>query len=140
MLFLINLINQGQHFGLAIFSKHKIINKGFVAYDTTKNGFLYADILIQKDTIRFFNTHLKSWGKVSGSGGKNKELIKHFKQVFLKHHEQAKVLIDHVFDSPYQVVLGGDFNEIPYSNLYFKLKRILKNAFEMKGKGFWFHL
>ncbi len=128
----------GQHFGLAIFSRYKIIDKGFITYDTTRNGFLYADILIKKDTIRFFNAHLKSWGKVFNTDDKNKELITHIKQVFLKHNKQVKVLVNHVLNSPYQVILGGDFNEIPYSNLYLKLKKILENAFERKGKGFGF--
>lgn len=51
---------------------------------------------------------------------------------------QVKILSEHIKNSPYPVILAGDFNDVPYSYTYFTLKSILLNAFEEAGRGFGF--
>jgi endonuclease/exonuclease/phosphatase family metal-dependent hydrolase len=48
------------------------------------------------------------------------------------------ILLEHLGNSPYEVVLMGDLNELPYSNAYFRLSEALQNAFELAGRGFGF--
>jgi hypothetical protein len=48
-------------FGLAIFSKYKIVNKGIIDYlKRTNNDVIFVDIKIKNDTIRVYNAHLQS--------------------------------------------------------------------------------
>src|SRR5690606_3320508 len=51
---------------------------------------------------------------------------------------QVKILSEHIQNSPYPVILAGDFNDVPYSYTYFTLRSILRNAFEEAGRGFGF--
>lgn len=54
---------RNQSFGVALFSKHKIIEKGEVSFsqlNTTNNYCIYADIVKEKDTFRVYNIHLQS--------------------------------------------------------------------------------
>ncbi|HEX8532431.1 MAG TPA: endonuclease/exonuclease/phosphatase family protein, partial [Cytophagales bacterium] len=45
-----------------------------------------------------------------------------------------------VRESPHKVILCGDFNDIPYSYTYQRMRRQLRNAFEDAGSGFGFTL
>lgn len=47
-------------YGIAIFSKYPIINSGKVFDNKRNNGAMFADIKINQDTIRVYNTHLES--------------------------------------------------------------------------------
>lgn len=47
-------------YGIAIFSKFPIINSGKVFDNKRNNGAMFADIKINEDTIRVYNTHLES--------------------------------------------------------------------------------
>ena len=51
---------------------------------------------------------------------------------------QISILKKHMANSPFPVILAGDFNDLPYSYTYFSLKEDLENAFEKKGRGFGF--
>ena len=54
-------LRDSDHWGIAIFSRHKIINRQAVHFEKRGgNIFIYADVLVGKDTIRIFNTHLES--------------------------------------------------------------------------------
>ncbi len=55
-----------------------------------------------------------------------------------KRSSQIDLLIEHANNSPYPVVICGDFNETPYSYNYFKLKKHFSNSFENAGHGFGF--
>ena len=55
---------KNKHFGMALFSKYPIINKGIVhRYEGLKknsNFCIYADIVKNGDTIRVYNVHFQS--------------------------------------------------------------------------------
>ncbi len=132
-------------YGLAIFSKYPIINEGKVFDNERSNGAIFADVLVNQDTIRVYNTHLESM-KIQSELLEDIEGVRdNYRQTLGKLHRgsltrsrQLKVLVEHIRFSPHPIILLGDLNEIPYSYTYFKLSESLLNAFEVAGRGFGF--
>jgi len=132
-------------YGMAIFSRYPIINEGKVFDNSRTNGAIFADIVVNDDTVRIYNAHLESM-KINSEGLENIEGVKeNYRQTLSKLHQgslarskQLKVLVEHYSNSPHPIILMGDLNEIPYSYTYFKLSERLQNAFEKSGRGFGF--
>lgn len=131
--------------GLAIFSKYPIINEGQIFDNQRSNGAMFVDIKVDQDTIRIYNAHLESMniktdrlGDTEGIKRTYRETLRKLKNGIRMRARQVKVLSEHIKNSPYPVILVGDFNDVPYSYTYFALKSILKNAFEEAGRGFGF--
>ena len=140
------LTKQGFH-GLAIFSKYPMIKQKSKYFSDGANGFLIADIIFKKDTIRLINSHLYSMGirisrfKNQGYTGakiESKSVFRLLKKGFDKRNEEVDELEKQIKISPYPVLLCGDFNETPYSYAYGKVGNYLENAFENAGNGFGF--
>ncbi|EON75785.1 hypothetical protein ADIS_3676 [Lunatimonas lonarensis] len=131
--------------GLAIFSKYPIVNEGTVFDNKQNNGSIFVDIKVNKDTIRIYNTHLESMnipaeqlGELDGIKKHYRETIRKLKNGIVMRATQVKLLMEHISNSPYPVILAGDFNDVPYSYTYFTVRSVLRNAFESAGKGFGF--
>ncbi len=131
--------------GLAIFSKHPIINEGKVFHNRRSNGAMFADLLVNGDTIRVYNTHLESMNipadkldNIDGIRENYRETLRKLNRGVIQRATQVKVLNEHIQNSPHPVILMGDFNDVPYSYTYFTLRSQLENAFEAAGKGFGF--
>lgn len=132
-----------ERFNVALFSKYPIVSKGLLFGQDKLNNALYADVKIKDDTIRIYSVHLESMGinpeKLQDSEGIRSE-YDNVKFRILRgsraRAEQVKVIMEHVEDSPYPVLIAGDFNDVPFSYNYFKLKEGLNNAFEEGGRGF----
>ena len=56
----------------------------------------------------------------------------------MQHSFEINLIIEHAKKSPHRFIICGDFNEIPYSYNYLKLRRIADNSFEKAGNGFGF--
>lgn len=132
-----------KRFNVALFSKFPVIQSELLFSRQKFNNVLYADIKIRQDTIRFYSVHLESMGinpdKLQDTEGIREEYDDVKLRILngsLERAIQINTLLEHVNNSPYPVLLAGDFNDIPYSYNYFKLKSVLKNAFEQKGRGF----
>ncbi|WP_339715932.1 endonuclease/exonuclease/phosphatase family protein [Cyclobacterium amurskyense] len=132
-------------YGIAIFSKFPIINSGKVFDNKRNNGAMFADIKINQDTIRVYNTHLESMNikaadldNLEGIKSQYRSTIKKLKAGIKLRTSQMQILKKHLLSSPYPVILAGDFNDLPYSYTYFSLRENLENAFESKGRGFGF--
>lgn len=133
--------------GLAIFSKYPIINSMEVPFGINNNGFLIADIAMPKGTVRVINVQLKSMGirvakaLTADENVRKKEarnILSQLKSGFTDRGLQVKQLEEIIQKSPYPIVLAGDFNELPYSFAYGKVRKYLTNSFEEKGSGFGF--
>lgn len=131
--------------GMAIFSRYPIINDGVVFDNQVTNGAIFADIQVGEDTLRVYNTHLESMAIETGSLNDYDRAKQVYRRTLGKLHrgslaraQQLTILIEHLSNSPYPVILMGDLNEIPYSNAYFRLDEKLENAFEKAGRGFGF--
>ncbi|MDN5200139.1 endonuclease/exonuclease/phosphatase family protein [Fulvivirgaceae bacterium BMA10] len=137
---------QGAEFGLAIFSKFRIINKGFVKLKGRKNNHaIFVDVIKGIDTLRVYNLHLESMSIdenniVNAKKLKNTyiDLFHRLKSGIVIRANQVDQLLEHFNNSPYQIIVCGDLNELPYSYTYFTLKSKLNNAFEDGGNGFGF--
>jgi endonuclease/exonuclease/phosphatase family metal-dependent hydrolase len=138
-----------QYFGVAIFSKYPIIKKGYVPFTSDVNNFcIYVDIKVHKDTVRVYNAHFQSirfqpedYALMDGnsqqeeieSGGKR--IAKRLMIAFDKREEQVERVAASIRDSPYPVILCGDFNDTPVSYTYETLSDELNDSFVEAGSG-----
>jgi endonuclease/exonuclease/phosphatase family metal-dependent hydrolase len=132
-------------YGLAIFSRYPIINSGKVFQNNWTNGAIFADIKVNKDTIRIYNTHLESMSikaddlnHIDGIKENYKDTYRKLRSGTVTRAAQVRILKEHIQLSPYPVIVAGDFNDLPYSFTYNTLKENLNNAFEEAGRGFGF--
>lgn len=141
----------GAEFGLAIFSRYPIIDKGSVSFDRpTKNQVIFVDVkLPSKDTLRVYNMHLESMAieekdvaeamqSEAGLKTKGRNVARRLKGGFIARSHQVERLLEHIHSSRYPVLLCGDLNDLPSSYTYQQLRRHLKNGFEEGGNGFGF--
>lgn len=136
----------GGEFGLAIFSKFPIINKGEIVFTNKSfNNAIFADLLVGKDTIRVYNVHLQSMSidekSVAHTDSLQKNiwnLSRRLKKGFIARALQIDKITEHIKNCPYRIIFCSDLNDLPYSYTYFSLKKLLKNAFEESANGFEF--
>jgi endonuclease/exonuclease/phosphatase family metal-dependent hydrolase len=144
------ILYKKQKWGIATFTNYPIINKGVVKFDTrTKNIAIYTDIVTPLDTFRVINVHLQSYrlaqkdydyidglqqGK-SIDGESNKRIANKLKNAFSVRAEQVQTLNKYINNSPYKVILCGDFNDTPISYTYDQLTYRLDDAFLQSGWG-----
>ncbi len=131
-------ITKRQNFGIALFSKYPIVEKGEVRFDSDIESFnfaIYSDIAYEGDTIRVYNVHLQS----IQLNGKDKaalireesgffDAIDKVMEAFPERAKQANRLVEHLENSPYPVVVCGDFNDTPLSYTYQRFHNKLTDA------------
>lgn len=139
-------------FGLATFSTYPIVNSFKQEFsNSTINFCLITDIKIAEDTVRVINTHLESikFGKedynfVNELANNNinnnitdnsKAILAKMARAYRKRAPQSDELARFIEQSPYKVILFGDFNDTPVSYTYHKLSKNLKDAFVEAGFG-----
>lgn len=127
----------------AIFSTYPIINGGALYDEASTNNIIYTDIVRKEDTLRVYNVHLQSMGinpeKIQTTDGiKNEyeDVTNRFLFGSASRADQLSDLLDHVQRCKYPILVTGDFNDVPFSHNYFRLRRYFHNAFEKKGIGF----
>lgn len=129
--------------GLAIFSRYPLRDTAFFFPESAghSEGFQRSDIEVNGKVYRLFNTHLESAGmdsddieavgKVKGS----RTLFYKIRNSHIVRMKQARELKAEMKSSPFPVILGGDFGELPNSTTYFYLRKGMKDAFTKKGSG-----
>lgn len=142
--------NGKKNYGIATFSRFPIVNKGDIRFPNTINLSIFTDVKINNDTIRIYNNHLQSvrLRKKSYSFLKTlnnideeetideiKDISFRLKHAFTLRAKQAKVIARHIKNSPYPVMVCGDFNDTPVSYSYHKIRGKLKDAFVESGTG-----
>jgi endonuclease/exonuclease/phosphatase family metal-dependent hydrolase len=143
--------DKDHHFGIIIFSKYPIVNKKSISFSPNNYNsiFQYVDILKGEDTFRVFNLHLQSL-KFSDDDltyldkpsideenkfQRSRNIISKFKTGFLKRKYQSEHLKEEINQSPYPVIVCGDFNDVPNSYAYATIGKGLQNSFAQKGSG-----
>lgn len=127
-------------YGQAIFSKFPFVNKGSVKFPNTANNAIFADLVINSDTVRVYNIHLQS-SKIDANvnnldSKKSEQLLKSLKNTFKIQQYQTEKFLAHKSISPYKVIIAGDFNNTAYSYVYKEISDNLKDAFIEAGNGF----
>ena len=124
----------------AIYSKHKIVNKGSLDFKKSGNNCIYADIKTKNDTIRIYNLHLQSFSidkNKNNFGEKDSEKLFHkFTSRFIKQQTQVEKIINHAKNTPYKTIFMGDFNNTAFSWVYNQLSKDKKDTFIEAGSGF----
>ena len=133
-----------------ILTRYRIIRSGTI--DTLpRSRAVWADLMIEKDTVRVVDVHLKSTS------------IRKEDTRFLENHEyildterntklrsivgrlvennriralQAQAVADFVTSSPYRIIVCGDFNDVPLSYTYYIIGRGLKDTFSEEADGY----
>lgn len=139
------------HFGVIVFSKYPIIHKMDVAFPPYDYNSTYqlVDIKVGGDTIRTFNVHLQSlkfdkenrnYLEQPGITGEenirnSKSIIGKLKTGFMLRAKQSDRIKASIDQSPYPVVVCGDFNDVPNSYAYSTIGEGLQNAFRKRGSG-----
>lgn len=133
--------------GLTILTRHKIIQQQMIdpKDDEVRIPGLMADIEIKGRTYRFIDVYLnpfrfqKEMVKLNGDTDtdeqKIKDVVKRLIPTFKKHQEQIDLIREAIDNSPYPVILTGDFNSVPNSYEYYHLSEELEDAFMTAGKG-----
>ncbi|MEP7277072.1 MAG: endonuclease/exonuclease/phosphatase family protein [Bacteroidota bacterium] len=140
--------------GVIIFSKYPMLDTlrlRFSGPDSLKaaESLIHTDIEVNGQRIRIFATHLQSL-RFDGNDysaiqtiakgendavNKSKGVLKKFRQAYSLRSKQAELVRREMDDSPYPVILCGDFNDIPNSFTYFKIKGDYNDAFLKSGFG-----
>lgn len=138
----IKLKEKNAEFGLSIFSKYPIIESGSLDFPTSSNNnAVYADIVVEQDTIRFINVHLQSYD-IKPEFDKleqehSKRVFMGMGKTFVMQQEQMEIVLELIERTPYKVVVLGDFNNTAYSYVYRELRAAgFNDAYKEKGNGF----
>jgi len=134
-----------QYFGVSMFSKIPVIAKGYVSFKTENiynpNFCIFIDVVKNLDTFRIYNVHLQSFRlsfleDMHLDGKWMNSALDRLKTVYPQRADQAVLLTEHIENSPYPVVICGDFNDTPVSFVYQKFTHLLTDAFLESGNGF----
>jgi endonuclease/exonuclease/phosphatase family metal-dependent hydrolase len=139
----------GSSVGMAIFSRHPIIDRKLVLKkEGSNNQIIRARIKIGERRISVYNIHLQSvalqdkelsepedhstWLEKSLSIGKK------LKKGFQLRASQIDKLLSSASQEGDYILICGDMNDTPYSNAYLRIRDQYRNSFEERGKGFGF--
>lgn len=140
--------------GVIIFSKYPILDTLRLRYsgpDSLKaaESLIHTDIDVNGRRIRVFATHLQSL-RFDGNDyntirtltkgdnievTRSKGILKKFRLAYFLRSKQAELVRREMAASPYPVLLCGDFNDIPNSFAYAKIKGDHTDAFLASGFG-----
>ena len=137
----------GSKYGAALLSRHPFEDKGVILFSNTSgNVCLYADIKKEENIVRVYNNHLESTGlnlrlsfsRMAKDERRNeeiKEVSTRLRDAFIKRANQVDTVAAHAAKSPYPVLICGDFNDLPMSYTYRKMKGNRSDSFIAAGSG-----
>lgn len=139
--------------GHAIFSKYPLQDDITYTLGNTHYNMLSVNVVVDSDRIFNLNvTHLasvrlndqdisyieelKEKGSDVEQNAYSKSLLAKMKLAFSQRAKQANLIDSLKDESDYPLVICGDFNDVPGSYVYTKVKGDLSDAFTAKGWGF----
>ena len=136
--------------GPITYSSFPIIQKNELFFENSNNMIIISDLKINEDTVRLFNCHLQSY-KLSDADISSLDSLSFnnqdkslrdmrnvggkMKRAMIMRAKQTDKLSEQINQSPYPVIVCGDFNEAPVSYTYRKVRGNLKDAFIQSGSG-----
>ncbi|MBC6994406.1 endonuclease/exonuclease/phosphatase family protein [Neolewinella lacunae] len=112
------------------------------------NGYLITDVTTELGKIRVINAHLQS-NRISAMAGQIGEddtlgeglnraesMLRNYRRSAILRAQQANEIRRAIHDSPYPVIVGGDFNDVPSSYTYQRIRSPrLRDAWADRGFG-----
>ncbi|MBP5400100.1 MAG: endonuclease/exonuclease/phosphatase family protein [Bacteroidales bacterium] len=140
------------YYGLAIFSRYRIVDAAPIVTDSSSNAAMYIDIKYRSDTFRIYNLHLTSMhldatdysvGEQFASNNfsdpkmdKNiKKLYRKLKKSAVQRQHQVNIIREHIDSCHYPIIICGDFNDTPAGYAYNRISKKLKDSFRESGRG-----
>ena len=120
---------------LAVYSKYPIVDSGLITFPYTPNCSMWFDVRVNNKTLRIFNNHLQTTN-VNQSRGKLETGIFLYSVNDIVRARQAETISALIKESPYPVLVAGDFNSPPSSYTYRTMKGDLEDGFRTAGHGF----
>lgn len=138
--------------GLAIYSKYPIIDSNWIKFEDEYIG-MYVDIQCKTEVVRVFSIHLQSYrlfdeDKIilttpAAYSNMDKAKIKSdsrriawkLRWAFKRRAPEARLIAEAIKQSPYPVIVCGDFNDTPASYTYHTIAKNLKDPFNSFGSG-----
>jgi endonuclease/exonuclease/phosphatase family metal-dependent hydrolase len=140
--------------GVAIFSRFPIVDTQRILYPDPANlraaeSLIAADVIVNGKRIRVYTTHLQSVlfqkndyrnleiiksaddSMVTAS----RSIIKKLRQGYTFRGFQADLVRNKLDSCPYPEIVCGDFNDVPNSYAYFRIKGNRQDVFVRKGAG-----
>ena len=140
-----------EYIGMAIFSRFPIISQQAISFgQVSQNSAMFADVVVGNDTLRIFNVHLQSnrlpateldlvRGEAQGGASKAVSgvfgILSRLKIGATLRARQAECIARYVRESPYPVVLCGDFNDPPSTYAYATVANTLTDTYREAGSG-----
>jgi len=133
---------------LAVYSRYPILQSKLITFEGTPNSSMWVDIDYKGKRIRIFNNHLQTTNinSVRGLYGTYQhanaelEFASMVSNTFYVNEiiraKQAEIINQLIKDSPYPVIVCGDFNSPPSSYVYNVMKGELKDGFKTAGHGY----
>ena len=137
---------------VALISRYPIVKKGKIEFEPGNAAAgIYADIDVKGDTIRVYALHLESYrlgnnekeiyknltsGNTENATQGVKKISSRLVHANRNRANQAIKVKSHVQQSPYPVIICGDFNDTPMSYVYRQMCRDMKDAFVEAGRGY----
>ncbi len=142
-------------FGVATFSKYPIVAKKRIELESDQNSAIYSDIDVNGNVIRLFNCHLESNKITEKDKVLARELTTDIREnldasdlkittalfknrlgpAYVLRARQADLVSSEIGNSPYKVIVAGDFNDVPVSYAYRKVKGELVDAHDEFSMG-----
>lgn len=134
--------------GMAIASQTPFLHKAIIWGPPGSLNMIHeADITLQGQPVRLINVHLQSirislgemeanqpWRKLFAN---SISIIRKMRKAYISRAAQVKALEQAIEASPHPVLVGGDFNDTPYSYTYWRMRRHLPGSFEQGAWGVW---
>lgn len=136
-----SVYNKRHQYGTMVWAKYPLINKQSIHYETSGNLSNRCDMVVGSDTFRIINNHLESY-KFTPEDLAEIESVRDYKgirAVFKRlkakwdraiplRENQARVVRKEIDDSPYPVIVVGDFNSPAVSFAYRHISERLHDA------------
>jgi endonuclease/exonuclease/phosphatase family metal-dependent hydrolase len=135
--------------GSVTMTRFPIVKMEEIRFEQSGNIAICTDVVTGNDTIRIFNIHLQSYRinplkyrVLENQMIRDEEDLREVKELGLKYRKavrmrakQARLVRQKIDESPYPVIVCGDFNDTPSSYAYQKVRGNLYDSFIQSGKG-----
>lgn len=123
-----SVYNSRHQFGTMVWSKYPLVHKQSIHYESRGNLSNRCDIVVGADTFRLFNNHLESY-RFTPEDLEDMDKIKDkWLHAFPLRNMQAQVVRKEIENSPYPVIVVGDFNSPAVSYAYQHISKGLHDA------------